>query len=148
MIDVPDSWELGTTTTFATIQRQRRERRRYERALLAAAGYDAFAIGPRPDLIGRRIGDEPPGDGRAELEDPGQFDDVDLGSPLLPIWVSGTVTTLPGGSEVAIVVNGRVRATTEIDRGRFGALVPPSALRAGDNEVEVVEIGRDGFRKL
>jgi hypothetical protein len=147
-IDVPDSWELGTTTTFATILRQRRERRRYERALLEAAGYDAFAMGPRPELLGRRVGSASPGDGQVELEDPGQFEDVDPNAPLLPIWVSGTVTALPGGSELAIAVNGRVEATTKVDRGRFGALVPPRALRAGANRVEVLEIAGDTFRKL
>jgi Sulfatase len=147
-IDVPDSWELGTTTTFGTILSQREERRRYERSLLEAAGYDAFAMGPRPELLGRRVGAAPPGDGRVELEDPGQFEDVDPDSPLLPIWVAGTVTALPGGSEVAIVVNGRVKATTKVDRGHFGALVPPRALRAGANRVEVFEIDGDTFRKL
>lgn len=147
-IDVPDSWELGTTTDFGTILRQRRERRRYERSLLEAAGYDAYKIGPRPDLVGRRARAAQPGAGRVELEDPGQFEDVDLDSPLLPVWVSGTVTALPGGSDVAIVVNGRVEATTKVDRGRFGALVPPRALREGANRVEVLEIDGDTFRKL
>jgi Sulfatase len=147
-IDVPDSWELGTRTTFGTILRQRTERRRYERSLLAASGYDPYAIGPRPELLGRHVEAAPPGNGRVELEDPGQFEDVDPEAPLLPIWVSGTVTALPGGSELAIVVNGRVEATTRVDRGRFGALVPPRALRAGANRVEIVEIDGDGFRKL
>ena len=147
-IDVPDSWELGTTTTFGTILRQRGQRRRYERALLEAAGYDAFKLGPRPDLIGRRARATQPGGGKVELDDPGQFEDVDPDSPLLPIWVDGSVTALPGGSEVAIVVNGRVEATTRVDRGRFAALVPPRALRAGANRVEVFEIDGDTFRKL
>ena len=147
-IDVPDSWELGTTTDFGTILRQREERRRYERSLLEAAGYDPFKLGPRPDLIGRRARATEPGDGRVELEDPGQFEDVDPDSPLLPIWVSGTVTALPGGSDLAIAVNGRVEATTKVDRGHFGALVPPRALRAGANRVEVLEIDGDTFRKL
>ena len=61
--------------------------------------------------------------------------------------MSGTVTALPGGSEVAIVVNGRVEATTKVDRGTFGALVPPGA-RAGENRVEVAEIDGSTFRKL
>jgi hypothetical protein len=147
-IDVPDSWELGTTTDFGTIVRQRRERLRYERSLLEPAGYDAWRLGPRPDLIGRRARATEAGDGQVELEAPGQFEDVDLDAPLLPIWVSGSVTALPGGSDLAIVVNGRVQATTKVDRGRFGALVPPSALRAGANRVEVLEIGGETFRKL
>ena len=89
-IDVPDSWELGTTTDFGTILRQREERRRYERSLLEAAGYDAFKMGPRPDLDRPpRRGEREPGDGKVELDDPGQFEDVDPDSPLLPIWVAG-----------------------------------------------------------
>jgi hypothetical protein len=147
-IDMPDSWELGTTTDFGTILRQRRERLRYERSLLEPADYDVWKIGPRPDLVGRRARATESGDGRVELEDPGQFDDVDLDSALLPIWVSGTVTALPGGSDLAIVVNGVVQATTKVDRGRFGALVPPKALQAGANSVEVLEIDGDTFRKL
>jgi hypothetical protein len=147
-IDVPDSWEAGTTTDFGTILRQRRERLRYERSLLDASGYEAFKMGPRPDLIGRPARATEPGDGKVSLQDPGQFDDVDIDAPLLPVWVSGTVTALPGGSDLAIVVNGRVQATTKVDRGRFGALVPPKALQTGANRVEVVEIDGDTFRKL
>ena len=147
-IDVPDSWELGTTTDFGTILRQRDQRLRYERSLLEAAGNEAFRMGPRPDLIGRRVRATEAGDGRVELQDPGQYEDVDTDSLLLPIWVGGTVTVLPGGSDVAIVVNGRVEATTKVDRSRFGALVPPSALRDGANRVEVLEIDGDTFRKL
>jgi hypothetical protein len=147
-IDVPDSWEAGTTTDFGTILRQRRERLRYERSLLDASGYEAFKMGPRPDLIGRPARATEPGDGKVSLQDPGQFDDVDIDAPLLPVWVSGTVTALPGGSDLAIVVNGRVAATTKVDRSRFGALVPPSALRDGENGVEVLEIDGDTFRKL
>jgi hypothetical protein len=147
-IDVPDSWELGTTTDFGTILRQRRDRLRYERSLLEPAGYDAWKLGPRPDLVGRRARATESGDGKVELEDPGQFDGVDLDSALLPIWISGSVTALPGGSDLAIVVNGRVAATTKVDRGHFGALVPPSALLAGSNRVEVLEIDGETFRKL
>ncbi len=147
-IDVPDSWEAGTTTDFGTILRQRRERLRYERSLLEPAGYDAFKMGPRPDLVGSRAVASQQGDGKVELENPGQFGDVDLDSPLLPIWVSGSVTALPGGSDVAIVVNGRVAATTKVERGHFASLIPPSALRDGENRVEVLEIDGDTFRKL
>jgi hypothetical protein len=147
-IDVPDSWELGTTTDFGTILRQRRDRLRYERSLLEPAGYDAWKLGPRPDLVGRRARATESGDGKVELEDPGQFDGVDLDSALLPIWISGSVTALPGGSDLAIVVNGRVAATTKVDRGHFGALVPPSALLAGSNRIEVLEIDGETFRKL
>ncbi len=144
-IDVPDSWEKGTTTIFGTFLRQREQRRRYERSLLEPAGYDPFAMGPRPDLIGLRVGSVPAAEGRAPLDDPGAFEDVDPDVP--PVWVSGT-TTVPGGTELAISVNGRIAATTRVDRRRFGALVPPRVLRAGANEIAVLEIVGEGFRKL
>ncbi|HEX5782251.1 MAG TPA: sulfatase-like hydrolase/transferase [Solirubrobacteraceae bacterium] len=144
-IDVPDSWEAGTTTIFGTFLRQRAERRRYERSLLEPAGYDVMDMGPRPELVGRRVGVVPAGDGRARLDDPGAYEDVDPDLP--PVWVAGT-TTVPGASELAIVINGRIAATTQVDRRRFAALVPPGVLRAGANEVEILEIDGDTFRKL
>jgi hypothetical protein len=45
-LDVPDSWEGGSTGTYGEFLRQRASRRRHERRLLAGAGYDPFAIGP------------------------------------------------------------------------------------------------------
>lgn len=136
-IDVPDSWEKGTTTVFGTFLRQREDRREYERSLLEPAGYDAFRMGPRPDLVGRRVGEEmPAGEGRVVLDEPGPT----------PVWISGT-TTLPSGTELAIAVNGRVAATTRVDGRRFGALVPPQVVD-GDDEIAVLEIAGEGFRKL
>ena len=125
-LDVPDSWEGGTTGTYATFLRQREERRRHERALLRAAGYDAFAIGPYPELIGRR-----PGVGGEPVEAAGG-------------WVSGTIEGLAPEAAVAVTVDGRVEATTRVDgAGRFGAPVRRSGA------VRVIEITEDGggFRK-
>ena len=126
-IDMPDSWEGGTTQTFGTVLRQRAERRRRERALLGAADYDPYAIGPRPDLVGARAVARSASDGRLRLAS---------GAP----WVSGRVTGLPEAATLAIAVDGRVEATTRTwRRGRFGTLVRPRAGR-----VTVLEVGRDG----
>jgi hypothetical protein len=130
-LDVPDSWEGGTTGTYGTFLRQRAERRRYERALLGAAGYDPFAIGPHPELIGRRPGTVPASRGRARLDGTG-------------VWVSGTVDGLAAGTALGVTVDGRVAATTRLDGyGRFGAPVEPRGA------VDVLEItSGGGFRKL
>ena len=129
-LDVPDSWEGGTTGTYGEFLRQRAERRRRERSLLAAARYDPFAIGPHPELMGRRPGAAPSSGGRLRLDDVG-------------VWVSGTVEGLPAGTAVAVTVDGRVAATTRIDdSGRFGAPV------AETGPVEVYEVAGAGFRKL
>ncbi len=126
-IDMPDSWEGGTTQTFGTVLRQRAERRRRERALLEAAGYDPYAIGPRPELVGTQVVARSASNGRLRLAS---------GAP----WVSGRVTGLPEAATLAIAVDGRVEATTRTwRRGRFGALVRPRAGR-----VTVLEVGRDG----
>ncbi len=129
-IDMPDSWEGGTTQSFATVARQRAERRRRERALLAAAGYDPYAIGPRPELVGTRAVARGASAGHVRL--------VAGGGP----WVSGRVTGVPEGAELAVAVNGRVAATTGVARrGRFGVLVPP---QAGATSIAVLEIGPGG----
>lgn len=126
-IDVPDNWEGGTTQSFATVMRQRVERRRRERSLLGAAGYDAYAIGPRPELVGTRADAREASSARVGLAD---------SSP----YVSGRVTGLAEGAELAVAVNGRVEATTGVGRrGRFGVVVP-----ARGGRIAVLEIGRDG----
>ncbi len=126
-IDMPDSWEGGTTQTFGTVLRQRAERRRRERALLGAADDDPYAIGPRPELVGTQAVARSAGSGRLRLAS---------GAP----WVSGRVTGLPEAATLAIAVDGRVEATTRTwRRGRFGALVRPRAGR-----VTVLEVARDG----
>jgi hypothetical protein len=141
-IDVPDSWELGTTTTFGTFLREREERRAHEKALLAAADYDPFRMGPRPDLIGRRgVGSTV----RFRLDDPAAYEDVSPDAPVLPAYVTGKVSGLRSGAELAVTVNGRIAATTRLVGRRFGALVSTDAFRIGANRVGVVEIGSGGI---
>ena len=130
-LDVPDSWEGGSTGTYGEFLRQRASRRRHERALLAAAGNEPFAIGPHPELIGRRPGAVAASQGRLRLE----------GSD---VWVSGTIDGLAPGTAVAVTVDGRVAATTRVDgAGRFGA---PVRERGRVTVLEILPGG--GFRKL
>lgn len=137
-IDVPDSWELGTTTTFGEFLRLRAERRSYERTLLGAARYDPYRLGPRPEMVGIPPVGVPAV--RFRLTDPAAYDDLDRGNPVLPAFVAGTVRDVPDGAELAIAVNGRIEATTRVDGRRFGALVAPRALRGGRNRIAVYDI--------
>ena len=140
-IDVPHADDEGATESFATLLRERRKRRGYERSILGAARYDPYAMGPRPELIGRRLGSSAVGKGRVRLD---AAVDYRPGSPVVPAYVSGVVTGLADGAELAVAVNGRVEATTRVDGSakpaRFGALVPPRALRPGANRVGVFEV--------
>ena len=76
------------------------------------------------------------------------YDDVRPDSPMLPAFVSGTVTGLAEGSELAVTVNGRIEATTRVDGSgdglRFGALVTPDALHAGTNRIGVLAVSPSG----
>jgi hypothetical protein len=77
-----------------------------------------YALGPRPDLIGRRFA-------------------AGAGEPVRSAFVNGRIDGAAPGTELAVVVDGVVRATTWAYRTRdgehvvFSALVPPGSLRAG-----------------
>jgi len=108
-----------------------------------------YRVGPNQDLVGRRVGSldvAGASDLDVALTDPGGYDDVDLDGPVLPVWVTGRVAGGDGERDVAIAVNGVVRAvsnTFELANGGgdlIAALIPPSSLRDGANTVEVYEV--------
>jgi hypothetical protein len=117
-----------------------------------------YRVGPNQGLIGERVAPLANGDSSAKvaLNDPGAYDDVDLDGPTLPTWVVGEVSGGAGERrDVAIAVNGVVRAvsnTFELANGDselIAALIPPSALRRGENSVEVYEVaGAPGALRL
>jgi hypothetical protein len=130
-IDVSHMGELVLTEPLASVLAKRRAREEVEARLLRDGVY---AIGPRPELIGRRVA----------VRRGSKRVTVDGASALLPSFVSGPVDGLEPGTVLAVAVNGRVEATTRAyrDRGRsvFAALVPPSSLREGRNAVTVLEV--------
>jgi hypothetical protein len=109
-----------------------------------------FALGPRPDLVGRtlRLRSLPRiGGGRLSLYYPRPLRSVDPGSGFLPARVGGYLrgTGLHTGAPLAVAVNGRVWATTRAFRGSggalaFTALLPERALRRGSNRVSVLSL--------
>jgi hypothetical protein len=104
--------------------------------------HGVYAIGPRPDLIGRRV-DAPRA--QATIDGAGDFDDVAADAPVLPVLVSGDATGLPDGAPIAIAVNGRVAATTRVyPPGQYVALVAPESLRQGANAVHVLDLRKIG----
>ena len=103
-----------------------------------------YAIGPHAALVGRLLSSLGVHTGREaaiRLEDP-RFDDVDLESETLPLYVRGAVTDGIGERvSVAIAVNGVVVATTqsylEHDEWVFASMIPEDALKAGANDLRV-----------
>ena len=112
--------------------------RRAARELGSRSGL--FSLGPRPDLIGRRM---PPVSGHAAAIDSGlDIDQARLArGAKVPAFVNGTVAPRYSGKVLAIGVNGEVAATCIAFRFhgkvRWGAVVPPSRLHRGDNSVGV-----------
>ena len=134
-IDVTHAGEPAVTEPLGTVLAKRRERERVEARLLRGGVYE---IGPRPDLIGRRVSARA---GEQQLM-------ADPESDLLPAFVSGSAKGLAPNTALAVAVNGRVEATTRVyrvdDGPVYAALVPPSALRDGANSVVALEVLADG----
>jgi hypothetical protein len=105
---------------------EKRDARERVEARLLRGGVQA--IGPRPELIGRRVA------GGRQLD----------GAPL----VRGEAEGLAAGTEIAVAAGGRVVATTRVysDGGRpvFAALVPPDA----SAPVTAFEVRGDDLRPL
>ena len=112
-----------------------------------------FAAGPRPDLLGRPAADlvaeltngESSRDVRAILTARHSYEDVSPGSGFVPSLVGGRIEPdVASGTELAVAVDGIVRATTETfthgGASRFSALVHERWLPAGSRRIEIYAI--------
>jgi Sulfatase len=105
-----------------------------------------FRIGPHPELIGRPAS-EAGAKLDVELVYASEYEDVDPESVYVPTHVIGRVQGGGGPKrDIAVAVNGTIAAvgnTFTLATGDEGELVsvmvPPSAFRAGRNQVEVFE---------
>ena len=104
-----------------------------------------YEVGPRRDLVGTR----PPasttdGPASAFLNNARLYRRVKPTSGVVPAYVTGSTKGVAPGTDLAVAVNGVVRATGEayVDHGdpRFSMLVPPRSLRRGRNEVTVYAV--------
>ncbi len=112
-----------------------------------------YRVGPNQELVGKSVSLLPASgasSAKVSLTDPGAYDDVDLEGPVLPVWVTGKVSGADERLDVAIAVNGVVRAVSNTFKLATGgdeliaALIPPSSLRNGSNTVEVYEVTASG----
>ncbi|MDQ3758565.1 MAG: sulfatase-like hydrolase/transferase, partial [Actinomycetota bacterium] len=109
-----------------------------------------YAIGPSPELHGRAVQPKlgEPIEAEASIVDGGAAADYDPGSDLVPARIAGDLDGIDAGEPLAIALNGRVAATTYSYDGDFGiefaAMVPPSVIEEGENELEVLAIKGEG----
>lgn len=141
-IDVSHAGKPVLTARLGSILQNLRGREAVEEGLLRGGVY---AIGPRPDLIGRRVSGGPAAGGaRATIDAPEEYDALDVGALRIPAYVSGAVQGLAEDAEVAVAVNGRVESTTRVYRDGgsmvFASVVPPASLREGRNTIAVLQV--------
>jgi hypothetical protein len=115
----------------------------------AATGLPAVAAAPRPDLVGRAVGELAVTDGgpRATVANLADFASVDPGSGTVPALVHGSVPgSVPAGAPLAIAVNGRIGAVVPVQPGgRFAGMLPdPAMFRAGENSLEILRVDGGG----
>jgi hypothetical protein len=114
-----------------------------------------YRVGPHPELLGRRVGEvvaRPAQRPEARVANVALLRSVSPGERILPTRVTGTLSSSPRGPlhDVAVAVNGRVRATGRSFRLRgkrpefFSLLVPEDSLRRGRNSLTLFELGPDG----
>lgn len=160
--EAPDSPEVTAfgdySGGFQTVQRSDMDKTQAELTRLkedvlggAPSLRAAFDLGPRPDLLGAPA--QPLASGANEgagyeLVAPELYDDVSLErSP--PCQLVAILEDVEEGSPLAVTVNGRVAATTRAYTATTGdsqafALIDPSRMQAGDNEVELWRIEGTG----
>ncbi|HYU61171.1 MAG TPA: sulfatase-like hydrolase/transferase [Solirubrobacterales bacterium] len=146
-VSVADRYGGAQTLSFDDYLERRDAVVEHKLALFGSGGWgDVYGFGPHAGLIGRRVPSEAaPGAPTFALTDGELYDDVDPGSLAVPALVRGQISGDVGADEpIAVAVNGRIAAVGrcyEIGGGIYvSVVVPPSAFRAGDNEVEVIRV--------
>jgi hypothetical protein len=104
-----------------------------------------FQFGPCDNLLGTNIPNSPQINRniKIKLRDPDLFVNVTLGSNIIPTFVAGHLITdsiLQQKMMLGIALNGVFQATTYSSDHGFDSMVPESALRDGNNDVQVYEI--------
>jgi hypothetical protein len=107
-----------------------------------------YGVGPYPRLLGRPITQFKPAKAsrtRATLNDARAYRRVRPNAAFIPCYVAGRVTG-PAPKAVAVAINGQIAATSPTFRTvrsgplYYAALVPPTALRTGTNQVQLFSV--------
>lgn len=139
--------------TFAASHAALAEALREKLALFGRGdGFDGlFGIGPRPELLGRRVEELPavPAGGlRGNIERTELLLTADPRSTFVPAHLTGDVTGAGSDTpkDLAIAINGVVQATARTTRVpgsealRFSAIVPEAPLLHGADEVQLLAV--------
>ena len=111
-----------------------------------------YRVGPNSALVGRRLSHLHvirAAGVSARVDGADLLRAVDPRSPLMPVYLTGTLSTdEPGTHDVAFALDGRVvavaRTYEDAGRERFQAFLPEGKLRRGRNELAVFVVRSDG----
>jgi hypothetical protein len=105
-------------------------------------------LGPNAHLIGRSVAALPRAPDRhvGAIDRAAAYRKVQPRTGVVPAFVTGRLPSdEPAGRPLAVAIDGRVRAVAQSWRQagqtRFSAIVPPSALTAGEHAVDVFAVG-------
>lgn len=149
--------------SLAGLLKLKRRALRRKLALFGSGHRTLFDFGPHRELSGRSVARLRVVDGgpvKARLNDPADYETVQLDASFLPVHLTGEIIGSPVRSrhDVAVAVNGVIRGTSRSVRLRgkpaeyFSFLIDPQGLAKGRNEIEVFAVsrsrGRIGLRRL
>jgi hypothetical protein len=148
-----DEVRVGTTfdgtirASTAEWERERTASLERRLRLFGSGPRSLYAFGPQAGLVGRPVSSltvTRPGGIRATLDEPERFRDVNPRSQVCPCQLAGRIEgASPESVSIAVAVNGRIVATAEgfpavgAKRLQWSAMIPPSSLRPGRNEIEL-----------
>lgn len=113
-----------------------------------------WRLGPRSRLIGRRPGAVPKlaGSRYGLYVSNRKIRRADRSRNMVPALISGRLVGVGAGRVIALAWRGRMLATTRSfkykGKVRFGAMVPPGAMKRGQNRIAVYKAGRNGLRRI
>jgi Sulfatase len=156
-------WSTTSTKDFEKVTIPLAEYRARFRAVIAqqvslfgvGASPLLWAVGPNRQLVGLPVRSAPvvgtlPASVR--YDHPEELDAWTPAARWSPSHISGEIEGLPAGRDLALAVNGRIRAVgrtyEHLNRTRFSFLAPEDAFRAGVNGVAVFAVQGTGSRAL
>ena len=157
--DKPLQMRNGRRAKLVSVSRAqflRGQRAQLERqsAVFPPGNEDAlYEIGPRRDLVGRRVTSaQPSGAASGRIDGAALYRKVNPATGVVPAYVTGELSGVAPGRTIAVAVNGTIRATGQTYSSgggtRYSVIVRPSAFRNGANRVEVLGVGGSGFQRL
>jgi hypothetical protein len=156
--DVEMEQTNGERVRVPVAQFEARKRASLERRLAefgAGAWKRVYAIGPRPDLLGRSVTATGGPGPDVSVQFPDLFANVDPGTGVVPAHVRGRLgDKVAAGSTLAFALNGRIVATGSSFKpvGRykveFTALLPADAFVKGRNKLDIFQVRDDSLTRI